>query len=70
MPPDLLGPTAALVGAVIAVGALWREHIRAVADVRAQRDLATAGWRAQTDATNRLADLIEGMAHNPKPGTR
>lgn len=42
MPPDLLGPTALLAGALIAVGVLWREHTKADADDRAQRDQALA----------------------------
>jgi hypothetical protein len=42
-----------------AVAALWRSHERSDTDVRAQRDIAIAGWRAQMDATNRLADAIE-----------
>ena len=58
-PPDLLGPYAALVGALVIVGALWQSHERADADVRTLRDIAIAGWKAQTDATNRLADAIE-----------
>ena len=41
MPPEaLLGPFALLAAALIAVGVLWREHLKADADDRAQRDLA------------------------------
>ena len=58
MPPEILGPTGALVAALAGVVALsrvivvlWRDHLRADADDRAQRD------HAQT-----LADkAIEGM---------
>ena len=42
MPPEaLLGPFALLAAALIAVGVLWREHLKADADDRTQRDLAT-----------------------------
>ncbi len=59
MPDQLLGPAALLVGALIAVAALWKEHLRADAEDRAQRDQAIAGWREQTAATNRLAAALE-----------
>jgi len=63
MPPDLLGPTAALAGALVVVGILWREHLKADVDDRAQRDLAQellrlsllnnaaaiAAWNKRTD---------------------
>lgn len=62
----LLGPTGAVVALAIAVGVLWRDHMRADADDRAQRDVALAGWREQTAATReqtaatvRLAESIE-----------
>jgi len=42
VPPEaLLGPFALLAAALIAVGVLWREHLKADADDRTQRDLAT-----------------------------
>jgi hypothetical protein len=47
------------VALAIAVGVLWRDHVRADADDRSQRDTALSGWRDQTTATNRLADAIE-----------
>ena len=50
MPPEaLLGPFALLAAALIAVGVLWREHLKADADDRTQRDLAT-----QNDADARV----------------
>ena len=66
MPADLYGPLGLLIGLSLAVGALWRDHMRADADDRAQRDVALAGWREQTAATReqtaatvRLAESIE-----------
>ena len=59
MPDALLGPLALLVGALIAVGVLWKSHVDSDNDVRKQRDEALAGWRAQTTATDRLANAIE-----------
>lgn len=41
------------------IGALWRLHLQADADDRAQRDEAIAGWRDSTAAVNRLAEAIE-----------
>lgn len=46
----------------VAVVALVREIVVPVgrlADAKAMRDEAIAGWKAQTDATNRLASAIE-----------
>ena len=63
---DLVGPAAALVGAIVIIWALWRTHVQGDADVRAQRD--ANGARAdkaheiaagQVTATNRIADLWE-----------
>lgn len=59
MPADLYGPFGLLIALGLAVAALWRDHVRADADDRLQRDLAVTGWREQTAATNRLADAIE-----------
>ena len=59
MPAEIYGPAGLLVAALAAVVALWRSHERSDTDVRTQRDVAIAGWKAQTDATNRLADAIE-----------
>jgi hypothetical protein len=59
LPPELLGPYGLVVALLIASAALWRSHVRSDEDVRTQRDVAITGWRAQTDATNRLADLLE-----------
>lgn len=71
-PQDMLGPTAALVVALIAVGVLWREDRRVykerMADFRSQRDIAAAGWQAQTEANVRLvaenAELAKTNAAN------
>lgn len=59
MPPELFGPAGLLVALLVAVAALWRDHLRADAEDRKQRDNALAGWAAQTEATNRLATAIE-----------
>lgn len=64
MPPELLGPLGLTIALGLAVLALWRDHIRADADDRAQRDTAIAGWRDQTNATTRLADAIEAKARD------
>ena len=58
-PAALTGPLAALAGAIVIIAGLWREHVKADADVRSQRDAALAVSAAQVAATNRLADVIE-----------
>lgn len=63
-PEALVGPFALTLAAVAAVVALWRDHLRADADDRAQRDRALMGWEAQTGATNRLADALEQQARD------
>lgn len=40
MPNELLGPAGALIGAITIIVALWRDHQRADADDRMQRDKA------------------------------
>ena len=57
--PELLGPFGLVVGAVVALGVLWREHLRADAEDRRQRDDAIAEAREQTAVTKRLADALE-----------
>lgn len=59
LPPDLVGPVAGLVFAVSAAIALWREHMKSDSDLRAQRDLAVEGWRAQTDATRDVTATLK-----------
>lgn len=57
---EVLGPTGALVLALIGIIALWREDRRVykerIADLTAQRDFNAAGWKAQTDANAKLAE--------------
>lgn len=64
LPDALLGPFAALAGAIIIIGALWREDRRVykerITELREQRDLATVGWSAQTAAN------VELVAENRK----
>lgn len=55
MPPEVLGPLGLTVALGIAVGALWRDHLRADADDRAQRDRALDVSTAQVEAINRVA---------------
>lgn len=38
MPPELLGPTGLLFALLVAVGVLWRDHMRADQEDRRQRD--------------------------------
>lgn len=45
-----------------AVAALWRDHLRADAEDRAQRDRAIALSEAQVAATNRVAEGQEELA--------
>jgi hypothetical protein len=60
LPPDaLLGPLALLVGALLSVAVLWREHLRADADDRAQRDKAIGLLEASLDANQRMAHAWE-----------
>lgn len=59
--PELLGPYALLAALLLAVGALWRDHQRADADVRAQRDKAVAIAEAMVPTVKQLADAqLEG----------
>lgn len=58
MDPNLLGPLGLTVGALVAVGVLWRDHQRADADDRQQRDTAIAGWKEAAEATRDLAAAI------------
>ncbi len=63
VPDALLGPLALTVGALLAIGYLTRFIVtfirETIADLKAQRDEAIAGWRAQTTATDRLANAWE-----------
>lgn len=56
---DLTTVVGAVGALVTVVGVLWRDHVRADAEDRKQRDAAIEGWREQTAATNRLASAIE-----------
>lgn len=59
IPDALLGPYAALAGAILIIGFLGRLLLQYIADLKSQRDLAFAGWKAQTDATNNVAAAVE-----------
>lgn len=56
MPEDLLGPGGFLIGSLLALGALWREHLKADADDRAQRDKALALVEGLIPEVKKLAD--------------
>ena len=60
MPPDLLGPSALLIGALIAVGVLWRAHEASDREVRIDRDywrqLALSGTDLATLAVKKRID--------------
>lgn len=56
---QVLGPLGALVGAVVTVVVLWREHVKADADDRAQRDKAIAIAETAVAGLARLADAWE-----------
>lgn len=68
MPPEFLGPSALLVAALVTVGVLWRDHLRADKDDRDQRDAAISGWKESTTATNRLAAALERQNRDAKRG--
>lgn len=59
MPTELLGPTGLLVALVLAVGVLWRDHVRADTDDRRERD----EWRALAASAEadirKLTDVLE-----------
>jgi hypothetical protein len=67
MPDDvwdrILGPDGLAVVAVLAAVVLFREWRASmntrIADLTKERDVALEGWRAQTAATNRVADTLE-----------
>lgn len=56
--PDLTTAAGVIVALVTVVTVLWRDHQRADAEDRRQRDVAIEGWKAQTNATNVLADDV------------
>lgn len=64
---DLLGPGGALAGAVAIIVTLWREHLKSVAEIRAARDIALDGWRAQTEATNLVAAEVAALRADRGP---
>ena len=54
LPAEFDPLTAFIVAGLLAiVGILWRDHLRADAEDRSQRDIALAGWKEQTEA-NRI----------------
>lgn len=71
---QLTGPLAALVGALVAVGVLWREDRRVykerIGELRGDRDLATEGWKAQTDANAVLVGENAALARTNEANTK
>lgn len=59
VPDVLLGPVAALAGAIITIGFLARLLLEYIAYLRETARTALEGWRAQVEATNRIADVLE-----------
>ena len=59
IPPELLGPAGLLVALLLAVAALWRDHLRADADDRTQRDKAMAIAEAIVPALRNLTGALE-----------
>lgn len=59
MPPELFGPQALLVAALAVVAVLWRDHLRADQDDRAQRDRAQGIAEQAVGGLARMADAWE-----------
>lgn len=64
--PDLTTAAGVIVALATVVGVLWRDHVRADAEDRRQRDVAMDGWKAQTAATNLVADEITELRRDVK----
>lgn len=69
MPPELLGPTGALVAALFGITALaraivvlWKEHLKADQDDRDQRDKALALLSSSLDGNKANAEANRLMA--------
>lgn len=58
----LLGPLGALALLIYVAKVLWDAHKASDEDVVRQRDVAIEGWKAQTAATDRLAEAVERKA--------
>ena len=59
MPAEILGPIGLTVAALIAVGVLWREHVKDDADDRAERDAWKALALNQGQDIRKLTDVVE-----------
>lgn len=65
MPPELLGPLGLTLAAIAAAVVLWREHLRADADDRAQRDrFATLLDLSLQNNRDAIAAWEKGIAAN------
>ena len=65
-PPELLGPYGLVIGALVLIGLLLKDHKRADDEDRRQRDRAMDGWESSTAAVNRLAAAFEDLAGTTK----
>jgi len=63
-PEQLVGPFALTFGAVLAVIALWRDHIRGDADDRAVRDRSLAIAERLTTAVDDLTDALKQQSRD------
>ena len=59
IPPELFGPLGLTIAALGAVLVLWRDHMRADVDDRAQRDRALGIAETAVAGTARMADAWE-----------
>jgi hypothetical protein len=61
VPAEILGPFGLGIAAIAVVGVLWREHLRADVDDRAQRDAAMQGWADHTKATELTVAALQAL---------
>lgn len=58
-PDALLGPTAALIGAIAVITSLYKLVLMFIADLKTQRDVALTGWREADATMDRMAAALE-----------
>lgn len=71
---DLTGPVAALVGAIVVIGVLWREHVKADArdqeTIRWQREVIEAAPKSIDALTEVVEDVLKEKTESPKGGSK